>query len=123
MNMLPLRVLLGALALSAGAVLASPVLAADDCLQLGSDQQLVRAGTSTNVLLRNGQDHYVVHFAADCAKASYSRKLTFTTDGKEGQLCGAGRSELRTDNGVCMVSRIEPIDAGEFKRKARQRSR
>lgn len=121
--MLPLRVLLGALALSAGAVLASPVLAADDCLQLGSDQQLVRAGTSTNVLLRNGQDHYVVHFAADCAKASYSRKLTFTTDGKEGQLCGAGRSELRTDNGVCMVSRIEPIDAGEFKRKARQRSR
>ncbi|MGG2103875.1 hypothetical protein [Stenotrophomonas sp. NRRL B-14846] len=63
--MLPLTALLVAVAASASA---PPARAADtpsttsDCVQLGSDQQIVRAGVSRNILLRNGQDHYVVHF-------------------------------------------------------------
>ncbi|KXU97723.1 hypothetical protein GPNADHDJ_01358 [Stenotrophomonas maltophilia] len=126
MNMLPLTVLLVALAVSASA---APVHAADtlstpsDCVQLGSDQQLVRAGASRNVLLRNGQDHYVVHFQDDCSAAGYSRKLSFATDGQQGLLCAAGRSQLNTDSSRCIVSQIEPVDEATFKKKARQRSR
>ncbi|NOJ99873.1 hypothetical protein HMI51_44280, partial [Corallococcus coralloides] len=77
MNMLTLTALLVAVATSASA---SPVRAAEppstasDCIQLGSDQQIVRAGVSRNILLRNGQDHYVVHFQNDCSTAGYSRK-------------------------------------------------
>ncbi|MBK0013761.1 hypothetical protein ACI703_10410 [Isoptericola jiangsuensis] len=127
MNM---HTLLASLALSAGTLLAMPAHAADvpaagteDCIQLGSDLQLVRAGASRNILLRNGQDHYLVHFKDDCSKAGYSRKLTFVTDGEQGQVCGAGRTELRTDGGYCAVASVEPIDATAFKQKARQRSR
>jgi len=127
MNM---HTLLTSLALSAGTLLAMPAHAADvpsagteDCIQLGSDLQLVRAGASRNILLRNGQDHYLVHFKDDCSKAGYSRKLTFVTDGEQGQVCGAGRTELRTDGGYCAVASVEPIDATAFKQKARQRSR
>lgn len=126
MNMLPLTALLVALAVSASA---APVHAADtlstssDCVQLGSDQQLVRAGASRNILLRNGQDHYVVHFQDDCSAAGYSRKLSFATDGQQGLLCAAGRSQLNTDSSRCILSQIEPVDEATFKKKARQRSR
>lgn len=126
MNMLPLTALLVALAVSASA---APVHTADtlstssDCVQLGSDQQLVRAGASRNILLRNGQDHYVVHFQDDCSAAGYSRKLSFATDGQQGLLCAAGRSQLLTDSSRCIVSQIEPVDEATFKKKARQRSR
>lgn len=127
MNM---HTLLASLALSAGTLLAMPAHAADvpaagtdACIQLDSDLQLVRAGASRNILLRNGQDHYIVHFKDDCSKAGYSRKLTFVTDGEQGQVCGAGRTELRTDGGNCAIASVEPIDAAAFKQKARQRTR
>ena len=128
MNMLPLTALLVALAVSASAL---PAHAADapaaanaaDCIQLGSDQQLVRAGASRNILLRNGQDHYLVHFQDDCSAAGYSRKLSFATDGQQGLLCAAGRSQLNTDSSRCIVSQLEPVDEATFKKKARQRSR
>jgi len=130
MKMHSLPTLFAALALSAGTLLATPAHAADAppagtgaCIQLESDLQLVRAGASRNILLRSGQDHYVVHFKDDCSKAGYSRKLTFVTDGEQGQVCGAGRTELRTDGGYCAVASVEPIDATAFKQKARQRSR
>ncbi len=130
MNMHSLPALFAALALSAGTLLAMPAHAADvppagteDCIQLDTDLQLVRAGASRNILLRNGQDHYVVHFRDDCSKAGYSRKLTFVTDGEQGQVCGAGRTELRTDGGNCAIASVESIDAAAFKQKARQRTR
>lgn len=126
MNMLTLTALLVAVATSASA---SPVRAAEppstasDCIQLGSDQQIVRAGVSRNILLRNGQDHYVVHFQNDCSTAGYSRKLSFITEGQQGLLCSAGRSQLRTDADHCRVAQIEPIDEATFQNKARQRGR
>jgi len=130
MNMHSLPALFAALALSAGTLLAMPAHAADvppagteDCIQLDTDLQLVRAGASRNILLRNDQDHYVVHFRDDCSKAGYSRKLTFVTDGEQGQVCGAGRTELRTDGGNCAIASVEPIDAATFRQKARQRTR
>lgn len=126
MKTLPLTTLLIAVVASASA---SPARAADtpstasDCVQLGSDQQLVRAGASRNILLRNGQDHYVVHFQDDCSAAGYSRKLSFSTEGQQGLLCTAGRSQLQTDSSRCTVAQIEPIDEATFKKKTRQRSR
>ena len=130
MNMHSLPALFAALALSAGTLLAMPAHAADvppagteDCIQLDTDLQLMRAGASRNILLRSGQGHYVVHFRDDCSKAGYSRKLTFVTDGEQGQVCGAGRTELRTDGGNCAIASVEPIDAAAFKQKARQRTR
>jgi len=128
MNMPSLTALLIALVASASAL---PARAADtpaaanaaDCIQLGGDQQLVRAGASRNILLRNGQDHYVVHFQDNCSAAAHSRKLSFFTDGQQGLLCAAGRSQLRTDANRCTVAQVEPIDEATFKKKARQRSR
>ncbi|MGZ0024802.1 hypothetical protein [Stenotrophomonas sp. S4] len=126
MNMLPLTALLVAVVASTSALparAADTPSAASDCVQLGSDQQLVRAGASRNILLRNGQDHYVVHFQDDCSAAGYSRKLSFSTDGQQGLLCAAGRSQLHTDSSRCTVAQIEPVDEATFKKKARQRSR
>lgn len=129
MNMPRLHALIAAAALSAGALSATataadaPAASAGDCVQLGNDQQLVRANASRDVLLRNGSEHYRVHFQEDCSKAAYSRKLAFSTDGQPGQVCGAGRTQLQTDNGQCTVARVETIDADTFKQKARQRSR
>lgn len=128
MNMPSPTALLIALVASASAL---PVRAANtpaaanaaDCIQLGGDQQLVRAGASRNILLRNGQDHYVVHFQDDCSAAAHSRKLSFFTDGQQGLLCAAARSQLRTDANRCTVAQVEPIDEATFKKKARQRSR
>lgn len=126
MNMLPLTALLAVIVASTSALparAADTPSAASDCVQLGSDQQLVRAGAARNILLRNGQDHYVVHFQDDCSTAGYSRKLSFFTEGQPGLLCGAGRSQLRTDSDHCRVAQIEPIDAAAFNKKVRQRSR
>lgn len=131
MNMLPLHALFAAALLSACALLAQPAHAADapataaaeDCVQLGQDQQIIRAGADRDVLLRNGQDHYVVHFADDCTRASHSRRLSLRTGDDEGRICSAGASVLRTDSGSCSITRIEAIDAAAFKQKVRQRSR
>ncbi|WP_343652006.1 hypothetical protein [Stenotrophomonas sp.] len=129
MNTPRLHALIAAAALSAGALSATataadaPAASTGDCVQLGNDQQLVRANASRDVLLRNGSEHYRVHFQEDCSKAAYSRKLTFSTDGQPGQVCGAGRTQLQTDRGQCTVARVEAIDADTFKQKARQRSR
>ncbi|HDS1102488.1 MULTISPECIES: hypothetical protein [Stenotrophomonas] len=101
----------------------APAAATTACIQLGSDQQMVRAGVTRDVLLRNGQDHYVVHFQRDCTAAARSRTLSFATEGQQNLLCSDGRSTLRTDTERCAVARVEHIDPASFARKARQRRR
>lgn len=119
--------LLVPLALSA-ITLAPPAHAAGtppaQCVPLTGEQQIVRAGADRNVLLRAGEDNYVVHFRNSCPSAVLATRLGFKTDGKEAdELCSEGRSALDTGRGSCEVARIEPIDAGRFKREARRRSR
>ncbi|GAB2314702.1 hypothetical protein QAD16_05450 [Stenotrophomonas geniculata] len=116
------------LALSAVTLLASSAHAANtppaQCVSLAGEQQIVRAGADKNILLRSGEDHYVVHFRNSCPSAVLATRLGFKTDGKEAdQLCSEGRSALDTGRGSCEVARIEPIDAERFKREARRRSR
>ncbi|MGH8037343.1 MAG: hypothetical protein ACREPC_09280 [Stenotrophomonas sp.] len=91
-----------------------------DCITLSSDQLLVRNGADSSILLRNGSDHYIVHFANSCSSASFSRTLKFVTPGNEGQLCGARASKLRTDQQSCAVSTLEPITAEAFANRARR---
>ncbi|CCP11625.1 hypothetical protein SMSKK35_3563 [Stenotrophomonas maltophilia SKK35] len=119
---------LTALTLAAASLLAPTAQAADtapaQCVPLTGEQQIVRAGADKNVLLRTGDDHYVVHFRNSCTSAVRASHLGFKTDGKEAtELCGEGRSQLDTGRGTCDVARIEPIDAERFKREARLRSR
>ena len=116
------------LALSAVTLLASSAHAADtapaQCVSLTGEQQIVRAGADKNILLRSGEDHYVVHFRNSCPSAVLATRLGFKTDGKEADdLCSEGRSALDTGRGSCAVARIEPIDSERFKREARRRSR
>ena len=94
--------------------------AASDCITLSSDQQLVRKGADRSILLRNGTDHYIVHFQNSCSQAGFSRKLEFATPSNEGQLCGARASKLRTDTGSCDVARLEPISAEAFASRAKR---
>lgn len=116
------------LALSA-IILVTPAAHAADtppaqCVPLTGEQQIVRAGADKNILLRSGEDHYVVHFRNSCPSAVLATRLGLKTDGKEAdELCSDGRSALDTGRGSCEVARIEPIDAGRFKREARRRSR
>lgn len=96
--------------------------AAASCVPLAADPQIVRAGADKNVLLRSGNDHYIVHFRSSCQSASLSRRLDFKTDGAQAtQLCSDGRSALSTDRTDCAISSVEPIDAEQFKREVRRR--
>lgn len=95
--------------------------AAASCVSLSTDQQIVRAGASENVLLRNADQHYIVHFQDSCSSAARSSKLAFATPGRDGQLCGGGVSSLRTSSQKCVVSTLEPITAEQFATRARAR--
>ncbi|WNH51972.1 hypothetical protein [Stenotrophomonas oahuensis] len=98
----------------------APAAAGSDCITLSDDQQLVRRGADNTILLRNGSDHYIVHFTHSCSSARVSRKLDFVTRGNEGQLCGARASKLRTDKDSCDVASLEPITAEAFATRARR---
>ncbi len=100
---------------------AEPAAAGSDCITLSSDQQIVRANASRDVLLRNGDQHFVVRFNGTCSSAAISPKLDFVTRGRDGQLCGAGASSLRTNVQSCTVAAVEPISAEQFASKARAR--
>lgn len=109
-----------ALAGTAMAQTPAPAAAGSDCITLSSDQQLVRKGADRSILLRNGTDHYIVHFASSCSSAGFSKKLDFVTRGNEGQLCGGRASKLRTDSASCDVTTLEPITAEAFATRARR---
>jgi hypothetical protein len=64
----------------------------------------------------------IVHFQNDCSTAGCSRKLSFITEGQQGLLCGAGRSQLRTDAATAGWRRSNRSTKPPSK-KARQRGR
>ncbi len=121
MKRLPSLLLLAACLATAASLQAAEPAAAGDCITLSPNQQLVRNGADRDVLLRNGDQHYLVRFERSCSSAAMSPKLAFVTPGRDGQLCGAGASRLRTNGQSCTISAVEPITAEEFTRKARAR--
>lgn len=121
MKTLPLFALLSLATAATAAHAAEPAAAGSDCIILQQDQQIVRAGANRDILLRNGDQHYVVRFNGSCSSAAISPKLEFITHGKQGQLCGAGATRLRTNVASCTIAAVEPIDAEQFALKAKQR--
>lgn len=91
-----------------------------DCITLSQDQQIVRKNADTDLLLRNGQDHYIVRFKTSCSSAARSPTLAFSTQGQPNQLCSTG-SKLHTKQQDCEVAALEPISAKLFGSKARAR--
>jgi len=108
------------LAAAASAQAAEPAAPAD-CIALSSDHQVVRNRADRDVLLRNGDQHYLVRFDRSCSSAAMSPKLDFATPGQDGQLCGGGMSKLHTNTQSCDISAVEPLTAEQFNRKARAR--
>lgn len=116
----PLFLLVTCLAAAASVQAAEPA-AATGCVPLSSDQQVVRNRADRDVLLRSGDQHYLVRFERSCSSAAMSQKLEFVTPGQDGQLCGAGVSKLHTSTQSCAVAAVEPLSADDFARKARAR--
>ncbi|MFG6108612.1 hypothetical protein [Stenotrophomonas nematodicola] len=94
---------------------------AADCITLSADQQIVRANANSDVLLRNGDQHYIVRFNSSCTSAAQSPKLAFVTPDRAGEICSGGISSLRTKSQTCDISRVELITAQEFATRARAR--
>ena len=105
------------LAAAASAQAAEPAAPAD-CIALSSDHQVVRNRADRDVLLRNGDQHYLVRFDRSCSSAAMSPKLDFATPGQDGQLCGGGMSKLHTNTQSCDIAAVEPLTAEQFNRKA-----
>lgn len=122
MKTLSLLTLLACTGLATAAQAAEPLSAADAaCITLSTDQQIVRAGADRNILLRNADQHYIVHFKDSCTSAARTSDLRFATPERDGQLCGGGVSSLRTKSQKCVVSEVETITAQEFSSRARAR--
>jgi len=116
-SLLLLTTCLAAAALAQAAEPAAPA----DCIALSSDHQVVRNRADRDVLLRNGDQHYLVRFDRSCSSAAMSPKLDFATPGQDGQLCGGGVSKLHTNTQSCDIAAVEPLTAEQFNRKARAR--
>ncbi|SDQ65702.1 hypothetical protein SAMN05428982_1993 [Pseudoxanthomonas sp. CF385] len=90
-----------------------------ECVDLGSDQEIVRAGNGQQIFLRDGQTHYRIGFARSCDSIQMTSSVKIVTDGQENRLCPSG-SKVRTKETNCAVSALEVISAEEFaKRKKR----
>ncbi|WP_312238188.1 hypothetical protein [Stenotrophomonas sp.] len=120
MKTLSLLSLLVAACTAVAAHAAEPAPAAA-CITLGADQQIVRANANSDVLLRNGDQHYLVRFTSSCTSAALSPTLEFVTHDRAGELCSGGVSSLRTKSQTCAVSAVESISAKEFATRARAR--
>jgi len=122
MKTLPLLSLLVAACTAVAAHAAEPAAtAATGCVTLSADQQIVRANADRDVLLRNGDQHYLVRFTSSCSSAALSPKLEFVTPDRAGELCSGGISSLRTKSQKCGIRDVESITAKEFATRARAR--
>ena len=91
------------------------------CVDLGSDKEVVRAGSTRSMLLRNADSHYLLTFRDDCGSLPMTSTIRIIGDGTEDRLC-PGATTVQTRREDCAVSSIETLDAKQFasrKRRAR----
>lgn len=114
-----LAVLLAGAATSAHAAgNASPL---PGCTELGADREVVRAGSTTSMALRDGDSHYLLTFRGDCGSLATTNTLKIVAEGAENRLCPSD-TVVRTRRDDCKVARVEEISAEQFavrKRRAR----
>ena len=94
---------------------ASPVASAQpaECTKLNSQSQLARARGA--VLIKHGDERYLLHLAKECDSVAGARHLRISTDGTDHLMCPQ-RSEVVSPSRRCAVTSIEKIDAAEFER-------
>ncbi|AKC88017.1 hypothetical protein [Pseudoxanthomonas suwonensis] len=93
-----------------------------DCVDLGSDQEIVRGGSTSNFLLRDGDSHYRVGLVRSCDALPIASSVEITSNGTHDRLCPRD-STVKTNRGSCDVGDVETLDAEQFaklKRRARR---
>ena len=103
-------VLLAGAAFAAHAADNTPIT---DCIDLSSNQEIVRGGGAQSMLLRDGDAHYLVGFRGDCSSLATATSIEISTDGAANRLCPKG-SKVKTNRSTCSVGKIEALDADEF---------
>lgn len=84
-----------------------------DCVDLGSNQEIVRSGGAQSMLLRDGDAHYLVGFRGDCGSVAIASSIKFSTDRVANRLCPTG-TKVKTNRSSCNVGKVELIDAEQF---------
>jgi hypothetical protein len=93
-----------------------------DCVTLGNQQEIVRAGGGNRFFLKDGDSHYSVTFRRTCDSMATTSKVEISTAGEVNRLCPQ-EAEVKTDRNICEVGEIKQIGAEEFaKSKRRARS-
>ncbi len=89
------------------------------CVDLGADQEIVRAGGSRSMLVRDADQHYLVTFRDDCGSLAMTSSVRIVSEGSEGRLCPTG-SVVKTKRDNCVVRGVETIDAEQFTNRKRR---
>jgi len=85
-----------------------------DCIDLGSDQEIVRSGGAQSFALRDGGDHYLVSFKGNCSSLATARKISIVDqEGTANRLCPQ-HTKVKTDRDNCSVGQVQAIDAEDF---------
>lgn len=113
---------LALLGLASIAFTASASESVNECVDLGSDQEIVRAGSGQQIFLRDGQTHYRIGFARTCNSIQVTSSIKIRAEGQENRLCPSG-TKVITREANCDVSVVEPISAEEFTKRKKRASR
>ena len=94
---------------------ASPIATAQpaECTKLNSQSQLARARGA--VLIKHGEERYLLRLAKGCDSVASARRLRIVTGGTEHLMCPQG-SEVVSASRRCAVTAVEKIDPAEFER-------
>ncbi|MBD9477472.1 hypothetical protein [Pseudoxanthomonas sp. PXM02] len=92
-----------------------------DCVDLGNDQEILR-DSGQQFSLRNGGDHYRVHFQRRCDSILIASRVDILSQDKTSRLC-ATDTRVKTGRETCHVASVETMTAEEFARQKRRASR
>ena len=117
----PTRLLL-ALTLAVAPIAAFAGEAVTDCVDLGDDQEIVRAGGGQQFFLRNGNEHYRVSFQHSCDSILTTPRVDISTQGQANRLCAAD-TRVKTKRDTYRVASVETMTAEEFASRKKRASR
>lgn len=90
-----------------------------DCVTLGDQQEIVRAGGGNRFFLKDGDSHYGVAFRGSCDSISTTSKVEISTAGQANRLCSQD-TQVRTDRDICEAGEVQQISADEFARRKKR---
>ncbi|KAF1722731.1 hypothetical protein SAMN06296416_101615 [Pseudoxanthomonas wuyuanensis] len=110
------------LALVAGNASAADGTELAECVALGNHQQIVRAGSSEQFYLKDGDNHYRIGLGRGCGSLAIASKIELSTDGNANRLCPSG-SKVKTNREICRVDQVTTISAEDFARRQARANR